>query len=316
MSRPSMLLLVVAALASTGGRSNAQMPDDVAQQIRSMGRVIDPKATGLLLAPRVVDQEPYVDIEVERDVHYGRAERNLLDVFTPRNKSPSALPVLVFVHGGGFVAGNRRTSPTSPFYDNIAVWAVHSGMIGVNITYRLAPPDLWPAGSEDVGLAIRWVHDQIGAWGGDPQRVYLLGHSTGATHVASYLADPRFQSVSGSAVAGALLLSGIYRLSTDVKLPPNIVAYFGSDPAKYEERSPLSGLLANQVPLWVGSSEFDTPVLESQAQLLKDSLCGIGRCPAFVSFANHNHMSEVYSVDTADHSVTDAMLSFIQGHTR
>jgi len=311
-----MLLLVLGALAVTAGRSDAQVPDDLAEQIRSIGRVIDPKATSQLFASRVVDKEPYAGIDVERDVHYGPADRNLLDVFRPRDKSASALPVLVFVHGGGFVAGNRRTSPTSPFYDNIAVWAVHSGMIGVNITYRLAPRDPWPAGAEDVGLAIRWVHDQIGAWGGDPQRVYLLGHSTGATHVASYLADPRFQSVSGSGVAGALLLSGIYRLSMAVKLPPNIVAYFGAEPAKYEERSPLAGLLANQVPLWVGSSEFDSPVLESQAQLLKESLCAVGKCPAFATFANHNHMSEVYSVDTDDRSVTDAILSFIQGRTR
>jgi len=311
-----MLLLVLGALAVTAGRSDAQVPDDLAEQIRSIGRVIDPKATSQLFASRVVDKEPYAGIDVERDVHYGPAHRNLLDVFRPRDKSASALPVLVFVHGGGFVAGNRRTSPTSPFYDNIAVWAVHSGMIGVNITYRLAPRDPWPAGAEDVGLAIRWLHDEIGAWGGDPQRVYLLGHSTGATHVASYLADPRFQSVSGSGVAGALLLSGIYRLSMAVKLPPNIVAYFGAEPAKYEERSPLAGLLANQVPLWVGSSEFDSPVLESQTQLLKESLCGVGKCPAFATFANHNHMSEVYSVDTDDRSVTDAMLSFIQGRTR
>lgn len=311
-----MLLLVFWALAFTVGRSNAQMRDDVAEQIRSMGRLIDPKATAQIFSSRVIDKEPYAGVDVDRDVHYGPAERNLLDVFTPRDKSASALPVLVFVHGGGFVAGNRRTSPNSPFYDNIAMWAVHSGMVGVNITYRLAPRDPWPAGAEDVGLAIRWVHDQIAARGGDPQRVYLLGHSTGATHVASYLADQRFQSVNGSGVAGALLLSGLYRLSTDVKLPPNIVAYFGADPGKYEERSPFKGLLANQVPLWVATSAFDTLVLESQAQLLKDSLCGMGRCPAFASFANHNHMSEVYSVDTDDHSVADAMLSFIQGHTR
>ncbi len=316
MNSKALQWLALGALALTVGGSNAQMPDGIAEQIRSTGRVIDPKATGQLYAPRVVDKEPYAGIDVERDVHYGPAERNLLDVFTPRGKNASALPVLIFVHGGGFVAGNRRTNPTSPFYDNIAIWAVHSGMIGINITYRLAPRDPWPAGAEDVGLAIRWVHDQIGAWGGDPQRVYLLGHSTGATHVASYLADARFQSANGFGIAGAMLLSGIYRLRTDVKLPPNMVAYFGADPGKYEERSPLEGLLANRVPLWVGTSAFDTPALESQAQLLKDSLCAIGRCPTFARFANHNHMSEVYSVDTDDHSVGDAMLSFIQGHTR
>jgi triacylglycerol lipase len=47
--------------------------------------------------------------------------------------------VLIFVHGGAFVGGNKRTTPTSPFYDNVMLWAVNNGFIGVNATYRLAP---------------------------------------------------------------------------------------------------------------------------------------------------------------------------------
>ncbi|MFX9688552.1 alpha/beta hydrolase, partial [Acinetobacter baumannii] len=81
---------------------------------------------------------------VERDVKYGPAERHLLDVFVPE-KNPGARPVLIYVHGGGFVAGNKRP-PNSPFYDNILLWAVNNGCVGVNTTYRLAPASPWPAG--------------------------------------------------------------------------------------------------------------------------------------------------------------------------
>ena len=83
------------------------------------------------------EKEPYPGVKIERDVKYGAADRNLLDVFTPATDS-SVRPVLIFVHGGAFVGGNKR-GPGSPFYDNIMLWAVKNGFVGVNMTYRLAP---------------------------------------------------------------------------------------------------------------------------------------------------------------------------------
>jgi len=102
----------------------------------SLGRVIDPPATRKLYAP-LQQTEPYFGARIERDLKYGAAERNLLDVFMPQNVT-SGRPVLMFVHGGAFIGGNKRI-PDSPFYDNIMLWAVKNGFIGVNIGYRLAP---------------------------------------------------------------------------------------------------------------------------------------------------------------------------------
>ena len=64
-------------------------------------------------------------------------------------------------------------------------------MVGVTMTYRLAPQHQWPAGAQDVGQAVAWVAQNIGEYGGDPSRVVLAGHSAGATHVAGYLASQR-----------------------------------------------------------------------------------------------------------------------------
>ena len=99
----------------------------------------------------------------------------------------AARPVFMFVHGGGFVRGNKR-APGSPFYDNIMLWATRNGMVGVNMTYRLAPHTVaLPAGQEDLAMAVRWAADNAAAHGGDPNRIYLMGHSAGATHVAIYV---------------------------------------------------------------------------------------------------------------------------------
>jgi triacylglycerol lipase len=152
--------------------------------------------------------------------------------------------VLVFVHGGAFVGGNRRTGPGSPFYDNVMLWAVQHGMVGVNMTYRLAPQNPWPAGPEDIGLALRWVQRNIEARGGDPARVFLLGHSAGASHVAAYVAKPELPGSGALRLAGAMLLSGVYRITPDlVAQMPTYAGYFGPDAGKYAERSSLDGLL-------------------------------------------------------------------------
>ena len=121
------------------------------------GRVIDVPKTAALYAP-LQQKEPYQGVKVERDVKYGPADRNLLDVFTPETSS-SARPVLIFIHGGGFVAGNKR-NPGSPFYDNIMLWAVKNGFVGVNATYRLAPQFVWPAGAEDLAAVVQWVSNE------------------------------------------------------------------------------------------------------------------------------------------------------------
>ena len=97
----------------------------------------------------------------------------------------------MFVHGGGFVRGTKH-APGSPFYDNVMVLAARNGMVGVNVEYRLAPQFKWPSGNEDLGAAVRYVADNISRYGGDPNRIFLMGHSAGASLVANYVAQPQF----------------------------------------------------------------------------------------------------------------------------
>ena len=154
MSLSKLALATFATLMGTATGAPAQqspMPAEVAARLLELGRVVDPPKTAVLYAP-LQEKEPYPGVKIERDVKYGAADRNLLDVFTPATDS-SARPVLIFVHGGAFVGGNKR-GPGSPFYDNIMLWAVKNGFIGVNMTYRLAPQSPWPAAAEDVSATI------------------------------------------------------------------------------------------------------------------------------------------------------------------
>lgn len=320
MTCKPLAITIVAAVVTAACAQNPPAPSpmplpEVHAKVAALGRTVAPAPTAALYAPRIVDKEPYAGVVVERDIAYGPAERNRLDVFVPAPGAGRARAVLVFVHGGAFVAGNKRLSNVSPFYDNVMLWAVHNGMVGVNMTYRLAPANPWPAGPEDIGEAIRWVHNHIAAYGGDPGRVFLMGHSAGATHVASYVAHERFHRVPGSGLAGALMLSGVYRVTPDlVAGGPTYPGYYGTDASKYDEESSLAGLVATRVPLWVGNAEFDPPSFDEQAKLLRAALCGAGKCAAGPRFAHHSHMSQAYSIDSDDPAVGDAMRAFIERH--
>src|ERR1700680_3857354 len=153
------------------------MPEEFARKLLELGPAIDGPDTAKLYAP-LQEKEPYRGVKVERDVKYGAADRSLLDVFMPASASPPR-PVLIFVHGGAFVAGDRRESGT-PFYDNIMLWAVRNGFVGVNMTYRLAPQAKWPAGAEDIGSAVQWVADNIRGGGGGGAGAACCGDFRGA----------------------------------------------------------------------------------------------------------------------------------------
>src|SRR4051794_37672166 len=142
------LAAIAAVFVSTASAQQAPMSEDLVWKLLEIGRVVDLPKTAALFAP-MQEQEPYQGVKTEREVKYGPADRHLLDVFTPETAA-SAQPVLIFIHGGAFVGGNKRTTPTSPFYDNVMLWAGHNGFVGVNATYRLAPPPPPTAGPPGI----------------------------------------------------------------------------------------------------------------------------------------------------------------------
>ncbi|MGA2997000.1 alpha/beta hydrolase [Bradyrhizobium sp.] len=302
--------MVAAVAALSASAADSPMPPDIAKKLAELGRVIDPQATAKLYAP-LQPAEPYFGVRIERDLKYGLTERNRLDIFMPQNVT-SGRPVLIFVHGGAFIGGNKRRTADSPFYDNIMLWAVKNGFIGVNMTYRLAPGSPWPAGAEDVASAIQWVSEQIGERGGDPARIYLMGHSAGAIHVASYVSHPEFYKVKNGGLKGAIMVSGIYDLTAAPLTDPER-AYFGSDASHYADESSLPGLLKANMPLMAVSSELDLPGFVRQLDQFKDATCKrTSGCARTVMLPQHNHMSEVYAINTADTRLTDQILDFVK----
>ena len=302
-------LTCLALLFGLAAPALAQVPSDLAEALQRVGRVIDPPATARLYAP-FQRREPFDGVSVTRDQRYGEDARHRLDVFAPAARGP-ARPVLVFVHGGGFVAGDKQ-GVESPFYANIGAWAVGNGMVGVNITYRLAPAHPWPAAQQDIGAALRWVATHAVEFGGDPGRIILAGHSAGAAHVATYAAHPELQPEGQPALRALVLVSGLYDLARS-EATGGIAAYYGGERAAYAARSSVAGLVAARVPVLLAWAELDPPPFVEQAGVLAAALCRAGRCPRRAALARHSHMSEVYAIGTADTAVTAPLLAFLRG---
>jgi acetyl esterase/lipase len=309
--RSTLALMATLVAASTTQAQQSPMTDDISWKLIEIGRVVDPPRTAALYAP-LQQTEPYQGVKVERDVKYGPAERDLLDVFMPEAASPTR-PVLIFVHGGGFTTGNKRSPSSAAFYDNIMLWAVKNGFVGVNMTYRLAPASPWPAGAEDIGLAVKWVADNIGVRGGDGARIFLMGHSAGGAHVAGYVSHPEFHKVKDGGLKGAIMVSGIYDLTTWPAGGAAETAYYGPDTSLYVERSAIKGLLASDIPLMFVSSELDLPLFVQQLDLMKEATCkGPHGCARTLLLPQHSHMSEVYAINTADDRLTSQILEFVK----
>lgn len=284
------------------------MDETLALELRRIGDAINPEsaqATAKLFAPLQAGTS-HDDVVVERDLAYGAHERHRLDVFRKGEAPASAMPVVVFVHGGNFVAGAKST-PSSPFYDNVGNWAARHDFVGVTVNYRLAPEVRYPSGVEDLTAVVSWLERNIADFGGDPDRIVLIGASAGATHVATFLV-----SAPRPAVAGAVLLSGRYDLAP-LAHDPVITTYFGAG-ADLAGISPLPRLAATGIPIMPVIAELDPPDHQVQFLRLVTALTEHqGYLPPLVRLARHNHFSEVLHLGTDDRLLGDALEKFVGG---
>jgi acetyl esterase/lipase len=249
-------------------------------------------------------------VSFTRGLQYGESELNVLDVANSDSPPATPRPVLLFVAGESFSGDTNAPDVAGPLQDEAMCFAARNGMVGVKVTYRRAPANSWPSGTRDVAAAISWVHQNIDLFGGSRDEVVTLGYSAGAFHVASFLAHPEFQE-SDSGVAGAVLVSGIYRTSADASATEK--SYFGSDPSKYEERSAFPGILNIETPIVLAWSAIDPPRLVAQGEKLKELLCNSAtHCPHTTVLRNRESLASVLGTDADGESLAEPIRELIR----
>ena len=207
--------------------------------------------------------------EVVRDVPYaGRSEKQALDVVIPKGDPPFG--VMVFIHGGGFHAKDKSD------YSYMVARFAREGFVVFNINYRLAPKYKYPCAFQDAARAIKWVHKNAASYGGDAERMFLAGDSTGASLAGMYaeaIQSPELMSalsiedgIPPEHLKGLLLYYGTYDIETvmDTSFPmieEVCRSYFGGDPEVYKERaeiaSPIRHVTGSFPPAVIISGEKD-----------------------------------------------------------
>lgn len=290
--------------------SNDTTVADIQRQVQALGVDFNPEA---LAATRAI-YRPHLDLSeaaVEKvDLAYGPHERHRLDVYLP-SRAPRA--IVVFIHGGGFVAGDKNGDGV--YYRNIGRWLARQGFAAVLPNYRLAPTHGWPAGAVDVQAVLKWVRRNPQVFGDTSALPLVLwGQSAGASHVATWLFDDAARGEAAVHVDGVILMSGFY--AAEAPLPPGPRAYFGEDPALYGQRSPLTHARQVSVPLLLALAQLDPGWIAHHTYALARALTlAQGHSPELCFFRGHNHVSTVQSLGSPQQDVAREVLAFLEKHS-
>ena len=224
-------------------------------------------------------------IRILRDLPYSEAgKRGLLDLYLPERITDKA-PVLLQVHGGAWVVG-QKDHQGQPLMTHLAA----KGWICVAINYRLSPRDPWPAHIVDVKRAIAWVKEHIAEYGGDPDYLALTGGSAGG-HLAALAAltpndpayQPGFEDVD-TTVRVAVPFYGVYDFAgstglrsaermRDAFLSPRVLqSTWAETPEAYEAASPILRITPDAPDFFVIHGALDSMVDVDQARLFVDRL--------------------------------------------
>lgn len=145
-------------------------------------------------------------LAISHSVAYGEGARRTLDVYRPGNVG--ALPVVVFFYGGSWQSGNKE------LYQFVGAALARRGYVAVIPDYRLYPDVRYPQFLEDGARAVRWAKDNAARFGGDPDKIFLMGHSAGAYIAAMLALDSRWLEAVGISpdrgIAGLIGISGPY----------------------------------------------------------------------------------------------------------
>lgn len=224
---------------------------------------------------------PPTNVETVENLSYGSCDKwHLLDLYRPKDKE-GKLPVLLNIHGGAWVYGDKKV------YAPYCMYLAAQGFAVVNASYRLAPKHTFPAPLEDVGSIMEWVVTNANQYHLDPSNLFLVGDSAGAHLATAYTAIQLNReyakafpgiTVSQKLVPKALVLNcGVFDMEGEVKrrgtlLTPFLKDILGEKPtgSSIKKMSPVRYITPDFPPVYLATSNGD--FLRKHSHRLKEVL--------------------------------------------
>ena len=261
--------------------------------------------------------------DVKRDIPYGDQERQVLDVYSP--PGAKGRPVVFWIHGGGWQVGDKSDVQLKPKA------FVERGFVFVSTNYRLLPAVDMATIVRDVARSIHWVHDHIAEYGGDPNRLLVMGHSAGAQLAALICTDDRYLKAEGLPLS---IVKGCVPVDGDTYDVPAIIETaetrrrahgqpqakyghrekFGDDPAKHRDLSAVTHVTGGKgIPPFLILHVAEHPDTSAQAQRLAAALKDAG-IPVNVFGARETYHSKINAdLGLPDDPATKALFAFVAG---
>jgi acetyl esterase/lipase len=252
---------------------------------------------------------------VEKDLPYADGgDQRMLDLYLPAKKG---FTTVVFTWGGGWHTGGRRS--VTPIGEKLQRLGYGCALL----SHRLAPQAKFPAQAEDVAAAFAWVRKHIGARGGDPRRVVLMGHSSGA-HLSLLVAtDPKYLARHHLSPAD---VAGVVGLSPPVDLEPRAdkkgfgnallagkgADVFARDAAVMRAASPVRHITKALPPTLLIVGEKDFPMLEGDARAFARRAKEVGRTVTVFVGPGCDHMGVVRSLLEDRSAAREQVLGFLK----
>ncbi|SAK50927.1 alpha/beta hydrolase [Caballeronia hypogeia] len=241
---------------------------------------------------------------------YGDTPRQRLDVYAPDGSSAAARPVVVYLYGGSWQGGQRRDSR------GVGQALASRGIVTIAPDYRLYPETVFPGFVDDTAAAVRWTRDHARAFGGDPQRISVMGHSAGA-HIAALVAsDPRYLAAHGMSkhdLRGMIGLAGPY-----VALPPDEPHIGDIFPAALRRQAlPIDVISGNEPPMLLATGTADTVVDPENSVRFATALREHDDTVELKQYAGCTHdkiVDAIAAPQGAAWPVLDDVIAFIEAH--
>lgn len=260
---------------------------------------------------------------LKKDVPYSNppVERHVLDIYAPADAK--ALPVVVWIHGGGWQAGDKSSVQEKPR------WFTERGFVFVSTNYRLLPKVEMETIFRDVAKAIGWVHKNIAAHGGDPERIFVMGHSAGAQLAALMCVDERYLKAEGVPFAS---LKGCVPVDGDTYDVPAIIETaetrrrvhgqpqakfghrekFGNTPERHRDYSAVTHVAKGKgIPPFLILHVADHPDVSAQAQRLGAVLKESAIAATVFGAKETNHTRINAELGRSDDPSTQSLITFL-----
>ena len=258
----------------------------------------------------------------------GAEWKHQLDLYLPAGPLFAPAPVVFFVHGGGWITGDRQLG--AGCYANVGQAMARAGFVTVVPSYRLAA---WPWSARhpdqvlDVLAALSWTYRNVARYGGDPRRMVAAGHSAGVQLVSLSTLDRRYFAAAGlppDLVKGIISVSGIFdlaQLATEGSAVEKIFNHdllltpaFGAEVSAYPAASPITYVRPGIPPyILINGDQWTDHLLREQTAKFLPRLQSC-RVPVRTFLARgEGHFSVIYHVNAPGNPTTRQMIDFVSG---